>query len=262
MPKEMLHSLNGTNNGAFRRWLDNFKGEPRIAWYPSAGEDFRDLLYLHPKFPDIEPASKPEPQPPDLFLHTDFFPWSTSTFLDSRTIHLDNRTTVSVKSIEELPPCNFDLGLDSQIVDFPRGSSATGRVLFLKVKIQSDVLGEFSFPVVYAFVENAAFCANKILPYNGRLSHIIHVRFGGGSGGGGKSTGVWLLNILQKVRCEVFVSDSHYARQSGDERIYQLYPSLAGNEDTSQLERIRVIASERWSNHGDVTWNIIKKINN
>jgi len=259
MSKEMLYSLNGTNNGAFRRWLDNFKGEPSVAWYPSAGEDFRDLLYLNPKFSEIEPASKTEPKSPDIFLHTDFFPWSSSTFLDNRTIHKDDHTTVSVKSIEELPACN--LPLDNEIVDFARGSHATGRVLFLEVEIQSDTLGNFNAPVIYAFVENAAFCAKKILPYDGRLSYIIHVRFGGGCGGGGKSTGIWLLNILQKVRCEVFVSDSHYARQSGDERIYQLYPNLAGNEDTSQLEQIRVIASERWSQHGDVTWNIVKKIN-
>jgi len=257
MSKEILYNLNGTNSGAFRKWLDNFKGEPRIAWYPSAGEDFRDLLYLHPKFSEIEPASKPEPQPPDIFLHTDYFPWSTSTFLDNRTIHQDDHTTVSVKFIEELPRCN--LPLDNQIVNFREGSHATGRVLFLEIGIQSNILSDFTSPVIYAFVENAAFCAEKILPHKGRLSHIVHVRFGGGCGGGGHSTGIWLLNILQKVKCEVFVSDSHYNRQSGDEMVYRLYPSLAGNEDTSQLEQIRVIESRRWSGHGDVSWNIVNK---
>jgi len=257
MSKKLLYDLNGTKNGAFRRWLDNFKGEPRLAWYPSAGEDFRDLLYLHPRFSEMNPASKSEPQSPDIFLHTDYYPRSSSSFLDSRTIHQDNRTTISVESIEELPRC--DLDLDSQIIDFPQGSNTTGRVLFLEINILSNVLGNFSFPVVYAFVENAAFCAKKILPNEGRLSHIVNVRFGGGCGGGGKSTGIWLLNILHKVNCEVFVSDSHYNRQLGDERIYRLYPSLAGNEDTSQLEQIRVIKSEGWSGHGDVKWNILKR---
>lgn len=257
MSKKLLYDLNGTKKGGFHKWLDNFKGEPRIAWYPSAGEDFRDLLYFHPRFSETNPASKSEPQPPDIFLHTDYYPWSSSTFLESCTIHQDNRTRVSVKSIEELPRC--DLPLDPQIADFPQGSHATGRVLFLEIDIQSNVLGNFFFPVVYAFVENAAFCVKKILYNEGRLSHIVHVRFGGGCGGGGKSTGIWLLNILRKVRCEVFVSDSHFARQSGDERIYHLYPLLSGNEDSSQLEQIRVIRSEGWSGHGDVSWNIIKQ---
>lgn len=250
MSKEMLYMLNGTNNGALKKWLDNFKGEPRIAWYPSAGNDFRDLLYLNANFSEIEPAANAEPQPPDIFFHTDYY---ASSVLDNHTIYQDDHTTVFVTSMEELPLCN--LPLDDQIVAFPMGDHATGNVLFLEIEIQSDTLGNFNVPVIYAFVENAAFCAKKILPYNGRLSHIIHIRFGGGCGGG-ESSGIWLLNILKKVKCEVFVSDSHYARQSGDERIYQLYPSLAGN-DASQLEQIRILASERWSGHGDITWNIV-----
>jgi hypothetical protein len=256
MSKKLLLDLNGKNNGAFRSWLDNFKGEPRIAWYPSSGEDFRDLLYLHPGFSDINPASKPEPRCPDIFLHTDYFPWSTSTFLDSSNIHLDDRTSVSVKSIEELPRCK--LPLDDQIVDFPQGSLATNRVLFLEAEISSNVLGKFLAPVVYAFVENGAFCAERVLPKGGRFSHVVHVRYGGGCGGGGKSSGIWLLNVLRQLHCELFVTDSHYSRQSGDERTYTIYPSLAGNEDQSQLEQIRVLPSEGWSGHGDVSWNTIR----
>jgi len=38
----LLLALNGARNGAFRRWLDGVREEPRIAWYPSAYGDFRD----------------------------------------------------------------------------------------------------------------------------------------------------------------------------------------------------------------------------
>ncbi len=256
MSRQLLEKMNGTKTGTFRKWLDSFTGEPRIAWYPSAGEDFRDLLYLHPNYSTINSASKTDPQPPDIFLHTDYYPWETSRFLDNKNIHIDDRTKVTVQTIEELPRC--DLPLDDKIVDFPEGSLATGRVLFLMIKIQSNVLGEFTYPVLYAFSENAAFCAEKILPHNGKLSHIVHVRFGGGLGGGGKSTGVWLLNILRKLECEVFVTDSHYSQGAGDKRIYQIYPSLCGDEDENQLKQIRMINSEQWSDHGDVTWNLLK----
>lgn len=116
--KQFLYHLNGDKTGTFRKWLDGFKGEPRVAWYPSAGEDFRDLLYLTQKYSEINPASKPEPPQPDIFLHTDYFPNSSSTFLDNRIIHSENRTTITVKSIEELPRC--DLPLDSQIVNLQR----------------------------------------------------------------------------------------------------------------------------------------------
>src|SRR5271157_4235922 len=166
MSKKLLYTLNGEKTGAFCKWLDSFKGEPRIAWYPSAGEDFRDLLYLNRKYSEINPPSSPEPPPPDIFLHTDYFPHSSSTFLDSRIIHSENRTTITVKSIEELPRC--DLPLDPKIVDL-QGSIATGRVVFLEIDVQSNVLGSFSCPVLYVFAENAAFCAERVLPQEGRF---------------------------------------------------------------------------------------------
>lgn len=255
MSKKFLLDLNGNNDGMFRRWLTDFKGEPRIAWYPSAGEDFRDLLYLSARYSKHKPAAQKEPSSPDIFLHTDYFPWSNSTFLDDRLIHLDEHTKVSVRGIEELPRC--DLPVDGRIVDFPQGSTATGRVIFLKIEVQSDVLGKIEVPVVYAFAENAAFCAQRMLPQKARCSHVVYVRFGGGCGGGGKSTGIWLLNVLRKLHCEVFVTDGNYARRAGDERIYDLYPALSGEEDCGQYKQIRTIGSGSWSGHGDISWNVL-----
>ena len=70
--------------------------------------------------------------------------------------------------------------------------------------------------------------------------------------------GIWLLNVLNKLKCEILVSDGHYGRQSGDKRIYDLYPQLSGEEDKTQLEQIRILKSEGWSGHGDVSWNIAR----
>lgn len=254
MSKQLLFALNGSRKGALHHWLSKFNGEPRVAWYPSAGVDFRDVLYLNKRFCEHSPAKATEPSPPDFFLHSDYFPWSTSTFLDSRFIHLDDRTCVTVKSIEELPRC--DLPLDPKIVAFPKGSHATGRVLFLEIEVSSNVLGSFSAPVIYVFAENSAFCAKRILPNSGKFSHIIHIRYGGGCGGGGYSSGTWLLNILKPTGCECFVTDSHYG--SSDEQIYSIYPELAGPESTSDLDCIRELLSEGWSGHGNVSWNILR----
>jgi len=65
--RELLNALAGATAGAFRQWLDEFEGEPRVAWYPSVGRDFRDLLYLSRKISELYPPSKPEPLPPDVF---------------------------------------------------------------------------------------------------------------------------------------------------------------------------------------------------
>ncbi len=256
MSKELLKYLNGNKKGLLYKWLNKFEGEPRIAWYPSSGEDFRDLMYLHSEFTKQNPASKPDPPAPDIFLHTDYFPWRSSTFLDTPEIYRDDRTTITVKAIEELDRC--DLPLDDKLVNTPEGSVATGRVIFLEVNVSSTVLGNYTCPVVYVFADNASFCAKTLLPLHALCSHVIHIRFGGGLGGGGKSTGVWLLNVLQKLHCDVFITDSSYGRGSGDERIYGLYPELSGNEDIGQLEQIREIAGNRWSDYGDVSWNLIQ----
>ncbi len=257
MSRQLLLDLNGNNSGLFLRWLNAFDGEPRIAWYPSSGEDFRDLLYLNPRYSDLSPATRAEPRHPDIFLHTDYFPWERAALLHERVIYDDLRTVVERRGIEELPRCN--LPIDPGIVDFPEGGPATGRVVFLDISVTSEKLGSFSAPVVYAFVENEAFCARKILAKKGKMSHVIHVRYGGGAGGGGKSSGIWLLNVLRKIQCECFVTDSHHHRQTGDQRTYGLYPDLSGNEDTEQLEGpIRTVSSKSWSCNGCVSWKIIR----
>ncbi|MEI7982228.1 MAG: hypothetical protein WCI71_11290 [Bacteroidota bacterium] len=255
MSKQLLSKLNGNKNGKFSRYLDNLNDEPRIAWYLSAGTDFRPLLYLHPRFTEISQPSKPDPAPPDIFLFTDYFPWQSSDFLDTPKIHIDDRTEVIVTHIEELP--NLHIPLDEGIVDCPQGSSATGKVIFLEVKIKSTILGEYTYPVVYAFAENESFCAKKILPLNGRISHVIHVRYGGGCGGGGKASGIWIDNVLRRLFCEVVITDGHYYQQSGDDEALIKYPELAPYGEPPKFEPIRTVRSEAWSNHGNVNWELI-----
>jgi hypothetical protein len=227
--------------------------EPNIAWYPSAGSDFRALLYMSPEYAKINPAKKREERFPDIFLYTDYYPWPGSGFLDSSTIYKDARTLVKLDKMEELPGLN--LPIDNEIAVFPEGSKVTGRTLYLEVSIRSDILGEFTYPVVYAFVENEPFCSRVLLSGKNRISHIIHVRYGGGCGGGGRSSGVWVRNVLKRLGCEVFVTDRHYDMQSGDEEACRLYPNLRGRRPA--MEIVRSIKSKSWSGHGDVAWNVL-----
>jgi hypothetical protein len=256
MSKQLLLHLNGGRTGQLKQFLDNFTGEPRILWYPSAGEDFRALMYLHPDYSKLNPASESEPQSPDIFLFTDYYPWHYSAFLDKRTIYSDSRTTVYIEYIEELPKLNL-LPLHPELVDFPEGSIATDRALFLKIRIESHMLGSIIYPVIYAFAENESFYCKKLMPNNSVISHIVHVRYGGGCMGGGRATGVWLKNVLEKLQCEMFITDGHYYWQDGDEFALSLCPSIPRVSDV-ELKPIRVVHSEGWSGHGDVSWNLVK----
>jgi SAM-dependent methyltransferase len=255
MSRQLLKSLNGNRNGQLQKFLDDFNGEPRIAWYPSAGADFRALLYLHPNFSRQYPATEQEPNSPDIFLFTDYYPWQYSSFLDNGIIYSDTRTTVFIDHIEELPRLN--LPLHRELVHFPEGSNATDRTIFLKITITSDKLGQISYPVIYAFAENETFFCQKLIPNKAIISHIIHVRYGGGCGGGGNASGVWLLNVLNLLNCELLISDGHYYWQSGDNFALELCPSIP-KESEAQLTPIRIVQSEGWSGHGDVSWNVVK----
>jgi hypothetical protein len=250
MSKELLTFLNGNKKGKFKSYLENLSDNPSIAWYPSAGSDFRALLYLNPKYSELNPASQEEKLFPEIFIFTDYYPWTTSTFLDSPIIHDDGRTQITVNTIEELP--GLYLPVDKEIVDFPEGSIATGKVLFLEVLVKSNLLGDFKYPVIYAFVENEPFCSKVLLLHKSIISHIIHIRYGGGACGGGKSSGIWVQNVLRQLNCKVFVTDGHYSLQSGDMAAYKLYPNLFGKP--TQMKITRKIKSEGWSGHGDVSW--------
>lgn len=258
MSLKFLEEINGGKSGQFREWLTGRTEDPRICWYPSAGQDFRDLLYLSSAYSSEYPGERPDPEPPELFLHTDYFPWTGSSFLDTRTIHLDSSTKVTVESIEQLPRC--ELPLDEQIVDFPRGSIATGRVIFMWVLVESHQLGERRVPVVYAFVENAAFCSRIMLPGEARISHLVHVRYGGGCGGGGQTTGAWMLSVLDRLGVECLVTDGHLHDGRGEPRVRELFPELSGEFDRDRLLNIRTVDSAAWSNHGDVNWYKVAKI--
>jgi len=254
MSRKLLINLNGNKLGELKRFLDDFQGEPRIAWYPSAGNDFRALFYLHPSYSQLNPANEQEPKPPDLFLFTDYFPWESLNFLNSKIIYSDSRTKVIIEYIEELPKLN--LPLHKNLVHFKDGSSLTNRVVFLKIRIESNKLGIISYPVVYAFAENESFYCDKLIPNEASISHIIHVRYGGGFGGGGSAAGVWLLNVLKRLNCELFVTDGHHYMQFGDILAFNLCPSIPKFSDV-QLKPIRVIPSQSWSDHGDVSWNLV-----
>ncbi len=254
MSKQMLRAINGGRVGAFHSWLAGLQREPRLAWYPSAGSDFRDLLYLSPEFAAHMPASQPEPAAPDLFVHTDYHPCigslagaNTGTVLD------DGRTRIIVESLEELPP--LSLPLDGRTIDCSCHSSSAGRMFYLELSIHSRQLGDVRRRMLYLGAENAAFLAGLALLNAGRFSHVVHVRFGGGCGGGNYSSGEWLKEILSSVGCEMFVSDGSGKLGAGDQQVFRCFPNLDAVRRPCLLTPIRTLPGAAWSDHGDVTWN-------
>ncbi|MBP7653910.1 hypothetical protein KA977_10845 [Candidatus Dependentiae bacterium] len=254
MSKDLLNFFNGNNRGLLKYYLDcKLPDNLNIAWYPSAGKDFRALLYLTQKYAELNPASSNENFFPNFYLFTDYDNYFFSSIYENSTIHSDKNTEIILNNYEELP--NLELPLDKEIVNCYEGSEMTGRLFFLEIQVKSKKIGDFICPVIYAFVENESFCSKILLSQKTSLSHIIHIRYGAPSGGG-KASGIWLLNVLKKLNCKVFISDGSFNLSDGDIAAYTLYPNLKGEPPV--METIRKINSESWSGHGNVSWNIIK----
>lgn len=252
MSIQLLKHLNGPKRGLLYRWLEENPAEPRIAWYPSAGTDMRDLLFLHSDYSQMVPPTKPEPTPPEFFLHTDYFGGNHALLSDSVPIYQDSRTTIRVSEIEELP--RLELPLHRYIVTNHEGSEATHRVLFMSVDVTCLRLGCFRRPVLYAFAENAAFCAERLIPLSARCSHLVQVRYGHGFGGGRASPG-WLRHQIDRLGVEVLISDGAEQRDRETNAVFQRFPILDGPETRmDSWSRLRSIPQRSWDGYGGVSW--------
>lgn len=66
MSRQLLEHFNGARNGLFAEWLRENPGTPRIAWYPSPGTDFHNLLYLNSRYSADKKDPAEQPAEPEL----------------------------------------------------------------------------------------------------------------------------------------------------------------------------------------------------
>jgi len=194
MSRRFLEELNGDRDGAFRSFLDRTKPEPDICWYPSAGEDFHDVLYLDRAYARLHPASGPDESFPDIFIHTDHNGKILAGFQKGDSILVDDgRTRISLErdTMDALAP----VGSDDPV---PSGDTRHGEVLYFQLNVECSVgrhhqydtrgLQDFRFDpdtdrwhwrykahVLHVCMENSAFL-RKIMEIDTRLSHAYFHR--------------------------------------------------------------------------------------
>lgn len=225
----------------FRRWMANLTAPPRIAWYPAAGEDLRDLIYLSEAYARHDPAALGDTLPPDLFLHTDYFPWTHSSFLrklrEGGLIEDDEWGQIYVLACDVLS--REDLPDDPAIVHFPRPPGTQVQWYFALLRIESWRIGTFEQVMLYAVVENNVFYHHEIEPHDVQLSHIVRVGYGGGFGGGW-DRGDWVPSTVAARGAEVLIVD----REELPERLAQRL----------NVRRYRQMAPHQWGNRWPVYW--------
>lgn len=255
MSTSLLTILNGGKNGKFSEYLKTLKTNPVIAWYPSSGSDFRDLLFLDAQYVEMN-IHRLEVPAPQLFLHTDYHAFnSISDLSEKKVLHADERTKISIVEIEELP--RLDLPLDPSILHFPDVRDLSNRVFYLELAIESTKLGNFTRHLLYALVENEAFCAKVALPNHAQFTYIATVKYSGGWGGG-NALGAWLHNIINKVDCKVFVTDERPRWEKGDIEAVRLYPILRSANSKDCFKSKIIYSTHNWSQWNDiVNWHFV-----
>jgi len=209
MSKTFLRSLAGRKPNGLNHWLDTHRGSPRIAWYPSAGDDWRDLLFLSERYRHLSPARHPEPAEPNIYLHTDYIVGHHFNSLNHLADHVllqdGPRTCITILHQESLP--ELRLAFHPDLVSC-HPIHLLGRVSFMLLSVASDQLGRWEVPLIYTTVENTSM-ADLMLRRQAKVSHIVQMRFGHSLGGGCIPPG-FLTRLVEPLRTEAFITDRHF----------------------------------------------------
>ncbi len=224
----------------------------RICYYPSAGDDYRDFLYLTPANRIYSLFLEKSVAPPNLHVHTDCRILPTPGI-----VYADHKTEVRLSLVEEFS-C-LDLPLTMGITVNPKIHDDLGKCRLFELEIESNTLGYITNRLLYCCCENEAFISKVLIENQIEVPHLIHVRYGGGFGGA-YASGEYLLHCLSTLKVELFITDPHLNEQSGDRKALEAYPNLNGERPSLNL--LYKLRGKCWSNHGTVSWYLCKKNNN
>ncbi|HQK89000.1 MAG TPA: hypothetical protein PLU25_15375 [Acidobacteriota bacterium] len=184
--------------------------DPKLLWYPSSDQDYRDLLHLHPdRFPRQSAVEDPVVETfPDVYIHTDYLPWRPENFWSGAYLFDGRRTRIRAVRITPLQAPDLGLEVCPALVDFPTGGPDTGKIVLMDAEVESDVLGRFERTVVYFASENISFFLAAVLRRGLTISHLVNIRDGSGLGGGGKVNFKFLWFFLGRMGTEYLISDN------------------------------------------------------
>lgn len=265
--------------------LDVIKEHNCICWYPSAGADFRPLIYFNQfHYEDIKIPIDEGQVFPDLFILTDVqltkSVWNRSrqemwptylSYLDKKdglerihTLYRDRRTEIAVNKCRELKA--LDIGCEPKgLAEEYEVSELYRRVFCFDVTVKSNffysgVKNEWDVTVLYVFAENREFARDVLMKNKVHVDYIPVACYGEG-GGGAELMPDWLPEILGYLQCKYYVSNyqyiDHYINNEPEDMKYFSEYELPQCE----LKPYYGVPGEYWSNRGVVIWNRVEKSN-
>lgn len=233
--------MNGQNkNGSFESdqtslFLGELKKHKSICWYPSAGSDFRTLLYLSkPYYEKHEELAGEKAALPDLFIMTDyqkhgFIDYSdssnyvnlndirhnfdqrqTGTLKSNYVLYYDAYTSFTIKTIRKFELNDVEASNDLT-VDYYHAPSCYGQAYCMTIKVDSrkplaKKLGAWEIDVIYLYIENTTFAKRILLQNRINIDYIVMVRYPGYGNG---ASGIWLFYLADLLNVKYYVTNQY-----------------------------------------------------
>ena len=204
--------------------------EGRICYYPSAGSDFRPVIYqqlagmMKLGFvdergdilrPGSEPGESSKYAPPDLWILSDFRGDDLPNWQETNLVHRDERVEIQLHGHTEIYPQRMDLQrTPSRAYTSLSPTEMTGRVFYLRLALMNTTIGTIETDVLYFCVENVNLIRSWLLRKHIPLTHLVWVRDGSGFGGG-RWRHDFLIPLLALFKTRWLFISEHYHQSLG-----------------------------------------------
>ena len=239
-----------------------------VCWYPSAGSDFRALLFLSDWYYKKNDVPMDEGQVlPELFVMTDYmglrmFDGEQHIFGEAYEqirrghckpgaclLHVgykNNSTDIVVKRYEKVR----DMGLpfDDELNCYEKPAVYDSAFL-IEVEVISrsyDEVNRYETAVLYAAAENQLFAERVLIPNGIKTEYLVIINYGAGFGGGNGIGFEWILRDYKELGIKCVVSNQFLAGDGTD----PYYPELT---DFYGIDGVQ------WTRENAVVWYRVEK---
>ena len=238
-----------------------------ICWYPSAGEDFKPLLFISDWYYKKNNVPMDEDQVlPDLFIFTDYAGFHSrdnelrdygdayeqiqNSFCKpgSCFIHVsykNSSTDITVKSFEKLR--DLHLPFDTSLASCEKGPDYNSAFL-MKVEVRSrinETVNTYETSIMYVAALNEIFAERVLVPNRIKTEYLIIIRYGTGFGGGNGKGFAWILSDYKELGIKYLVT-SHC--------VHGEFSETESNKPYPQLTDIYGIDGKQWTKDVSVVW--------
>ena len=250
-----------------RTVLETLKEYNHICWYPSAGEDFKPLLFISDWYYKKNSVPMDEGQVlPELFIFTDYFGFHShdkelrgygdayeqiqngycepgSSFI--HVSYKNSSTDIMVKSFEKLR--NLHLPFNTELASCERGYDYNSAFL-MKVEVISRInekVNTYETSIMYVAVLNELFAERVLVPNSIRTEYLIIIRYGTGFGGGNGKGFTWILSEYKELGIKYLVTSHFVQGELTEAESDKPYPQLTG---------LYGIDGKQWTRDVPVVW--------